>query len=162
MVTAVSNEKVRICIDPSDLNKVIRRAHHPMRTAEEVVSMITGAKVFSVLDAKSFFLQIELDEPSSFLTTFNTHLGRFRWPRLPFGIKFAPEIFQHIMDQMLEDIQGTQSVTDAILITGPTVQEHDSIMRSCRESYKFQPKAQLQQMPHPPVISEISWTSNDN
>lgn len=46
---------VRICIDPSDLNKVIKREHHPMRTAKEVVSMIPGAKVFSVLDAKSGF-----------------------------------------------------------------------------------------------------------
>ncbi|KAK0156522.1 Apoptosis-stimulating of p53 protein 1 [Merluccius polli] len=78
MVAAVRNGKVRICIDPSDLNKVIKREHHPMRTVEEVVSMIPGAKVFSVLDAKSGFLQIELDETSSFLTTFNTPIGRFR------------------------------------------------------------------------------------
>lgn len=87
MVAAVRNGKVRICIDPSDLNKVIKREHHPMRTVEEVVSMIPGAKVFSVLDAKSGFLQIELDEPSSFLTTFNTPIGRFRWLRLPFGVR---------------------------------------------------------------------------
>ena len=87
MVAVVRNGKVRICMDPSDLNKVIKREHHPMRTVEEVVSMIPGAKVFSVLDAKSGFLQIELDESSSFLTTFNTPIGRFRWLRLPFGIK---------------------------------------------------------------------------
>lgn len=100
-----------------------------MRTVEEVVSMIPGAKVFSVLDAKSGFLQIELDEPSSFLTTFNTPVGRFRWLRLPFGIKCAPEIFQRIMDQMLEGVPGAISVMDDILIAAPTVQEHDAILR---------------------------------
>ena len=35
MVAVVKNGKVRICIDPSDLNKVIKREHHPMRTVEE-------------------------------------------------------------------------------------------------------------------------------
>lgn len=87
MVAVVRNGNVRICIDPSNLNKVTKREHHPMRTVEEVVSSIPGAKVFSVLDAKSGFLQIELDEASSFLTTFNTPIGRFRWLRLPFGLK---------------------------------------------------------------------------
>lgn len=129
MVAAVRNGKDRICIDPSDLNKVIKREHQPMRTAEEVVSMIPGTKVFSVLEAKSGFLQIKLDEPSSFLTTFNTPLGRFRWLRLPFGIKCAPEIFQRIMDQMLEGIPGAISIMDDILVAAPTVQEHDSILR---------------------------------
>ncbi len=93
MVTVVRNGKIRICIDPSDLNKAIKREHYPMRTIEEVVSAILGAKVFSVLDAKSGFLQIELDEASSLLTTFNTPIGRFRWLRLPFGLKCSPEIF---------------------------------------------------------------------
>ncbi|KAL2085061.1 hypothetical protein ACEWY4_020579 [Coilia grayii] len=134
MVAAVRNGKVRICIDPSDLNKVIKREHHPMRTVEEVVSMIPGAKVFSVLDAKSGFLQIELDEPSSFLTTFNTPIGRFRWLRLPFGIKCAPEIFQRIMDQMLEGVPGAISVMDDILIAAPTIQEHDAILRRVVET----------------------------
>lgn len=109
MVAVLHNGRVRICIDPSDLNKVIKREHYPMRTIEEVVSAIPGAKIFSVLDAKSGFLQIELDEASSFLTTFNTPLGRFRWLRLPFGIKSAPEIFQHIMDHMLEGIEGAMT-----------------------------------------------------
>ena len=43
MVAVEKNGKVRICIDPSDLNKVIKREHPPMRTVEEVVSMIPGA-----------------------------------------------------------------------------------------------------------------------
>ena len=111
MVAAVKNGKVSICIDPSDLNKVIQREHHPMRTVEEVFSMIPGAKVFSVLEAKSGFLQIEMDEQSSFLTTFNTPTGRFRWLRHSFGIKCAPKIYQRIMDLMLEGIVGAMVVT---------------------------------------------------
>ena len=133
MVVVTRKDKIRICIDPSDLNKAIKREHHPMRTIEEVISTIPGAKVFSVLDAKSGFLQIELDEASSFLTTFNTPIGRFRWLRLPFGIKCAPEIFQRIMDQMLEGIDGATGVMDDILIAAPTMTEHDTILRKVVE-----------------------------
>ncbi|XP_062601691.1 uncharacterized protein K02A2.6-like [Saccostrea cucullata] len=108
IVISMRNDKIRICLDPSDLNKVVKRAHHPMKTVEDIVSNIPNAHVFSKLNAKSGFLQIKLNEKSSYLTTFNTPVGRYRWLRLPFGIKSAPEIFQHIMDQMLEGIEQQQ------------------------------------------------------
>lgn len=133
MVAVCRGDKLRICIDPSDLNKVIKREHYPMRTVEEVVSSMPGARIFSVLDAKSGFLQIELDEESSFLTTFNTPIGRFRWLRLPFGIKCAPEIYQRIMDGMLEGIVGAVAIMDDILIAAPTVKMHDEILRKVIE-----------------------------
>ena len=69
MVVSTRGDKIRICIDPSNLNKVIKREHYPMRTIEDVVTEIPNAKVFSKLDAKRGFLQIKLDEPSSLLTT---------------------------------------------------------------------------------------------
>ena len=56
MVASLRKDKIRICIDPSDLNRAILREHHPMKTLEEVVAEIPHAKVFSVLDAKSGFL----------------------------------------------------------------------------------------------------------
>lgn len=129
MVAVLRKDKIRICIDPSDLNKVIKREHYPMKTIEEVVSTMPGAKVFSVLDAKSGFLQIELDDASSYLTTFNTPMGRFRWLRLPFGVKCAPEIFQRIMDEMLEGIDGATAIMDDIIIAAKTLEEHDVILR---------------------------------
>ena len=38
MVVAVKNGKVRICIDPRDLNNAILREHHPIKTVEDVAS----------------------------------------------------------------------------------------------------------------------------
>ena len=55
MVVSIQGDKVRICIDPSDLNKVIKREHYLMRTIA-VISTIPDAKVFSKLDAKSGFV----------------------------------------------------------------------------------------------------------
>jgi len=38
MVTVTKPNKVRICIDPQDLNTAIKREHHPLRTIEEMVA----------------------------------------------------------------------------------------------------------------------------
>jgi hypothetical protein len=141
MTVSTRNDKIRICIDPKDLNAAIEREHYPMRTIEEIVAEIPDAKVFTKLDAKSGFLQIKLDEPSSYLTTFNTPVGRYRWLRLPFGIKCAPEVFQRIMDQMIEGIKGAFAVMDDILVAGRNVDEHDQILKQVVEratSYNLQ------------------------
>ena len=134
MVTVVRNNKVRICIDPKDLNKAIKREHYPIPTIQEVVTaMPPDSKVFSVLDAKSGYMQICLDHESSMLTTFNTPIGRYRWLRLPFGVKCAPEAYQKIMDTMLENIEGARAIMDDILIAGRNETEHDIIIRQVIE-----------------------------
>ena len=130
MVVSVKGKKIRICIYPRDLNRAIKREHHPMKTIEDVISDISKAKIFSVLDAKSEFLQVQLDEKSSYLTTFHTPIGKYRWLRLPFGIKSAPEIYQKIMDNM---IKGASAIIDDILIAGERLEEHDAILRKVVE-----------------------------
>jgi len=56
MVTIVKpNGSLRICIDPRDLNKAIKRETYPMSTVEEIISRMPNAKVFSVVDASSGF-----------------------------------------------------------------------------------------------------------
>lgn len=111
------------------MNEAIKRKHYPIWTIEEVVAEIPDAKVFSILDAKSGFHKIRLDEESSLLTTFNTPVGRYRWLRLPFGLKCAPEIFQRIMDQMIEGIQGAYAIVDDILVDGSDLEQHDETMK---------------------------------
>lgn len=125
MVTVVKPNKIRICIDPQDLNKAIKGEHYPLRTVEEVISCMPKAKVFSVLDANHGFWQIKLDEESSKLCTFNTPVGRYRFLRLPFGVSSASEVFQHTIAQMIEGLDGVVNVIDDLLVWGETVEEHD-------------------------------------
>ena len=53
MVAVVKPDKLRICIDPRDLNESIRREHLPMTTIEDVVADMPKAEVFSVRDTTS-------------------------------------------------------------------------------------------------------------
>lgn len=47
-----SNEKLPVCIDPTNLNKAIKRNDFPMPTLEDVLPELHGAKVFPLCDAK--------------------------------------------------------------------------------------------------------------
>ena len=85
--------KLRICIDPTHLNKAILRHHYPTPNIDEITAKLGGARIFSVFDAKDGFWQVPLEENSSYLTCFQTPFGRYRWTVMPFGIKSAPEIF---------------------------------------------------------------------
>ena len=84
--------KIRVCIDPTKLNKAIRRRPHPTRTIEEVAASLSQSTVFSCLDANSGYWQIALDDDSSKLCTFNSQWGRYRFKRLPFGITTSGDI----------------------------------------------------------------------
>ncbi|PIK51361.1 hypothetical protein BSL78_11729 [Apostichopus japonicus] len=81
-----ASQQLRICIDPRDLNKALKRPHYPIPTIESILPELANAKIFSVIDAKEAFWQIKLDKESSYLTTMATPFGRYRWLRLPYGI----------------------------------------------------------------------------
>ena len=136
MVVSSRGDKIRICLDPGDLNKAVKREHYPMPTAEEISAKIPDSKVFTVLDAKSGYLQMKLDCESSLLTTMNTPIGRYRWLKLPFGIKSAPEMYQRTMNEMLEGINHAYAIVDDILITGRNVAHHDSVLEAVLQRAK--------------------------
>jgi len=130
MILSSRGEKIRICLDPGDLNKAVKREHYPIPTVEEIAAKIPEAKVFTVLDAKRGYLQIKLDYESSLLTTMNTSIGRYRWLEPPFGIKSAPELYQRAMDEIFEDIDHANAIMDDILIAGRDIAHHDSVLEA--------------------------------
>ena len=71
-----ANGKLRICLDPKDLNKAIIHENHKAPTLEEIAHVLTGAIKFSKVDGNKAFFGMHLTEAASLLTTFNTHLGR--------------------------------------------------------------------------------------
>ena len=143
MLAIVKPNKVRICIDPRDLNRAIRREHYQLPTIEEVATRLAGAKKFTLCDAKDGFDQIVLDDASSYLTTFNSPFGRYRWTRMPFGISSSPEVWQRRMHEFVEDLEGDEVIVDDFLIAGfgesdeeinTSLERHErAFFQKCRE-----------------------------
>ncbi|XP_055622656.1 uncharacterized protein K02A2.6-like [Toxorhynchites rutilus septentrionalis] len=112
------SRNIRICLDPIPLNKAIKRPHLQFNTLDEILPELGKAKIFSTMDAKKGFWHVELDEPSSKLTTFWTPFGRYRWTRLPFGISSAPEIFQMKLQEVIQGLEGVECLADDLLVFG--------------------------------------------
>ena len=94
-------------------------------TIEEVLQHLSGSTVFSKLDLKWGFHQVELAEESREITTFVTHRGLYRYRRLMFGIASAPENHQKIVKDVLRDYKGAVNIVDDVLVHGRGVKEHD-------------------------------------
>ena len=116
---------LRLCLDPKDFNRALKRPHHKTPTLEEITHNFSGATFFSKLDAKNGYWSIRLDEASSKLTTFNTPFGRCRFLRLPFGLVVSQDVFQQRMDAILEKCPGCTGIADDVAVYGRTEQEHD-------------------------------------
>ena len=121
-----SNGRWRVCLDPKNLNQAVKRSHHHTPTLEEITHKFKGSTIFSKLDARHGYWSVVLDEESSYLTTFNSPFGRFRFTRLPFGLCVSQDIFQQKMDFILEKCPGTVGIADDIAVHGPTEEEHDA------------------------------------
>ena len=120
------NGEVRVCLDPSNLNKAIIREHHKPMTVEEIAHELAGATVYTKADALKAFLQIHLTHEASLLTTFNSHRGCLRFLRMPFGAKMSQDVFQMRMDAILEQCPGVIGIHDDMVIYGVDQEDHDA------------------------------------
>ena len=118
MTVEIPNGNLRICLDPEDLSDAIKRPHYPNWTLEDILPDLTDAKVLSKFDARSGYWSIVLSKRSSFLTTFQTPFRRYRFLRLPFGLKMAQDEFISKMDHCLDGLSGVRTIVDDIIVFG--------------------------------------------
>ncbi|CAI6377683.1 unnamed protein product [Macrosiphum euphorbiae] len=125
------DKKLRLCIDPSELNKSLKRDNYLIPTFEEIRSKLINKKIFTVLDIKKGFWHVKLDSKSSDLCTFSTPFGYFKFNRLPFGIATAPEIFIKLNQKYFGDIDDENIIIyfDDILIATTDETSHDRVLK---------------------------------
>ena len=124
VVVPKKSGEVRICVDLKKLNESVMREPHPIPKVDDTLAQLSGAALFTKLDANSGFWQIPLSSESSPLTTFITPFVRYAFNKLPFGISSAPEIFQRRINRILEGLDGVVCQMDDILVFGKDEEEH--------------------------------------
>ena len=65
----------------------------------------------------------------NFIYLLNLQFGRYRFLRLPFGLKSAQDVFQKRINETFQDIPGIEIVAEDILIFSTTMEEHNVILR---------------------------------
>ena len=110
----------------------MREPYH-FKTPEDIAYMLADACIMSVCDCKKGYWHQNLDEASSFLTTFNTELGIFRYTVMPFVATVAGDVFQHKLDQCFGHLKNVIGIADDIMIVGKksSHSNHDQALTPC-------------------------------
>ena len=126
MVVPKPDGDIRICVDTRRANEAIERERHPIPTIEEVLHDLNGSTVFSKLDLRWGFHQIELEEESRKMTTFVTPRSLYRYKRLMFSITPAPEKYQKIVKYVLQGFEVVANIADDVIVHGCGIEQHDN------------------------------------
>lgn len=127
VVIRKKNGSVRLCIDYRKLNMQTIKDAYALPNVEESFRALTGSKWFSVLDLKSGYYQIEMNDADKAKTAFVCPLGFWEWNRMPQGITNAPSTFQRLMERCMGDLNLKEVLVfiDDLIIFSDTLEEHE-------------------------------------
>ena len=117
---------LRFCVDYRRLNKITENDSYPMPRIDEILDSLGNAKIFSKMDIKWGFYNIELYEEDKAKTAYSLRSGHYEWNVLPMGLKNSPATFQRIMTNVLRPYIGkfVHVFVDDILIYSETPSQH--------------------------------------
>ena len=99
------NGSLRFCIDLRKLNARIVKDAYSLPRIEDALDSLNGACIFTSLDRKSTYWQVELNKESIPLTAFTVGpLGFYECVRMPFGLTNVPATFQRLMESCLGEL----------------------------------------------------------
>ena len=120
------NGSLRICLDPTDLNKYIVRPVCNSRTLDDVSHQLKDAKYFSVFHATKGFFHLLLSANSRLLTAMLTPEGVYVFNVLAMGLCNVGDLFESALRDLLSGLPGVKNIADDILVFGSTQEEHDA------------------------------------
>ena len=102
------NGSIRLCLDPTHLNKYILRPHHNSKTLDDILPKLSGAKKFSKVDSTKSFFNLGLTKIAS----------------------LSSDMYQCKVDEIFEDIPQCVGIADDIVIFGYNDHDHDATLYS--------------------------------
>lgn len=113
---------------------------YALRKLEDTFSAFSGSQSFSVLDLKSGYYQIEVEEADKPKIAFVCCLGFWELIRMPQGVTNAPGTFQRLMERCVGDMHLKEVLVflDDLIVFYATLEEHQArLMRVLRRSKEF-------------------------
>jgi hypothetical protein len=92
---------IRMCIDYRIVNGFIQLSNYPLPLIDDLLIGFKGAMWFMSLDMASGFWAIRMPERAKLISAFVCPFGHLQWERMPFGLKNAPLIYQHMINNCL-------------------------------------------------------------
>ena len=119
---------IRVTVDMRCVNKAIRKTNIPIPRPEDISSRMAGYQVFSKLDFRSAFHQLEIEEKSRILTVFHANGRLMRYKRLTMGTTPSSGELNKALRPLFHDIKDAHVIQDDLIIAGRTQEQHDAAL----------------------------------
>src|ERR1700756_3038313 len=93
----------RFCIDYRAVNAQTVGDATPPRNIQMLFDQLQGATVFTKIDLRSAYWQVQVKPADRWKTAFTCRYGHFEWTVMPFGLNNAPATFVRLMDEVFHD-----------------------------------------------------------
>nr|GEU35410.1 putative reverse transcriptase domain-containing protein [Tanacetum cinerariifolium] len=90
----------RMCIDYRELNKMTVKNRYPLSRIDDLFDQIQGSSVYSKIDLRLGYHQLQIREEDILITAFRTRYGHFEFQVMPFGLTNAPAVFIDLMNRV--------------------------------------------------------------
>ena len=140
------NQSLRLCVDFRELNAQTIKDAYALPRIDELLDSLGGNRYYSVLDMKSGYHQVELEESHKPFTAFTVGpLGFYEYNRLAFGLSNSPAAYQRLMEECLQDLNEGETIChiylDDVVVVAKSFEEHlDRLSRVLRRFHEVNMK----------------------
>jgi hypothetical protein len=120
------DQSLRLCVDYRPLNAVTIKNKYLLPYIDILFDQLAGARVFSKVDLRLCYHQIQIRMEDVPKTTFSTMYGLYEYLVMSFGLTNAPAHFMYLMNSMFmpELDKFVMIFIDDILIYSKSEEEH--------------------------------------
>ncbi|GJX91991.1 putative reverse transcriptase domain-containing protein [Tanacetum coccineum] len=127
-----------MCIDYWELNKLTVKNRYPLPRIDDLFDQLQGSNVYSKIDLRSGYHQLQVREEDIPKTAFRTRYGHYEFQVMPFGLTNAPAVFMDLMNRVCKPFLDKFVIVfiDDILIYSKNKKEHEEHLKAVLELLK--------------------------
>ena len=130
IVPKPETDEIRVVADLRAVNHCLQNTHKPIPSIETIKTKFSNKTVFSKIDFKSAFHQIEVDEESRKFLVFRVGDRLLRYKRMTMGLLPASGEFMDMVAPQFSDIEQSFMIHDDTTIAGLDQKDHDNGVRN--------------------------------
>ena len=111
-------------MDFTALNAITRTYVWSMTRVEDIFAKLGKAKFFTMLNLRSGYHHIALDDDAIKKTAFVMPLGKYKYLKVPFGLAQEATYFQNLMNKVLNGLHITLAYLDDVIIFSESAEQH--------------------------------------